>query len=166
MPLSARRQCWLAFKVSYICVRARSTLSLSLLCGARLAVIAANVRTDERLSEAAIVSRTGLSVYRSCTAHLHPESMNSLSTIIRDLHWCLITEERGSSEASLAWKMEERLRRARRQSEDERSSWVTLCVCLLFSSILNFLLIILLALLIFPRHAFSYTYQVIYENYR
>lgn len=48
MPLSARRQCWLAFKVSYICVRARSSLSLSLWRGARPAVIAANdVRTDE-----------------------------------------------------------------------------------------------------------------------
>lgn len=57
-------------------------LSVSLFLSLRRgsAVIAANVvRTGEKPSRRS--SRTGLSIYRSCTAHLHPEPMNSLSTI-------------------------------------------------------------------------------------
>lgn len=55
------------------------------------AVIAANVvRIGEKPSRRS--PRTGLSIYRSCAAHLHPEPMNSLSTITLRFRW-LITEE-------------------------------------------------------------------------
>lgn len=98
-------------------------LSFSPARGARPAVIAANdddVRADGGAKPA--IAAVDRSLHLS-KLHGAPSSGTDELIVYHNswFHRWLITEEIGSSEASLGWKVEGRSWQARRQSEDERS---------------------------------------------